>query len=274
MQLRNLMRKKEKHILKKSKMNKILILDKPAGITSHDACDKVKKILGIEKAGHAGTLDPMVTGVLVIAMNDAVKILRLLSGLPKEYVGTAKLHQDISQEKLEEIIEKKFLGKIKQTPPKKSRVKRQEREREVFEFEVLEKNGRDFTFQVLCQAGTYIRKLMDDLGKELGIGCHMTSLRRIKQGPFLEEESIKMEDLMNEKKSKKSLLSMEDAVKRLDVKTVKLNEKQEEDVRHGRFLNIKVDVEEGDIFVALDHEGRVMALMIRRGERIKPERVI
>ena len=169
-------------------MEGILILDKPAGITSHDACDIVKEILGVEKAGHAGTLDPDVTGILVIALNNSVKILRLLSGLPKGYVGTAKFHQDISQEKLEQMIEKRFLGKIRQTPPKRSRVKRVEREREIFDFEVLEKNGRDFTFQVLCQAGTYIRKLMDDLGKELEIGCHMTSLRRIKQGPFSEEE--------------------------------------------------------------------------------------
>lgn len=255
-------------------MNNILILDKPAGITSHDACDEVKKILNVEKAGHAGTLDPNVTGVLVIALNDAVKILRLLSGLPKEYVGTAKLHQDISQEKLEQVIEKKFLGKIKQIPPKRSRVKRQEREREVFDFEVLEKNGRDFTFQVLCQAGTYIRKLMDDLGRELGIGCHMTSLRRIKQGPFLEEESVKIEDMNDKNKLNKSMLKMEEIVKRLEIKTIKLNEKQEEDVKHGRFLNVKVDVEEEEIFVALDHKEKVLALMIKREERIKPERVI
>ncbi|MCX6742124.1 MAG: RNA-guided pseudouridylation complex pseudouridine synthase subunit Cbf5 [Candidatus Pacearchaeota archaeon] len=254
-------------------MNGILILDKPAGITSHDACDVVKGKLGIEKAGHAGTLDPDVTGVLVIALNDAVKILRLLSGLPKEYVGVAKLHQDISQEKLEQVIEKKFLGVIKQTPPKRSRVKRVEREREVFDFEVLEKNGRDFTFQVLCQAGTYIRKLMDDLGKELGIGCHMTSLRRITQGPFSEKESIKVDDLKNEGKLKKSLLSIEETIKRLKTKTIKLNEKQEEDIKHGRFLDTKVDIEGGKIFVALNHEGKVIALMIKEGERIKPERV-
>jgi H/ACA ribonucleoprotein complex subunit 4 len=255
-------------------MNKILILDKPAGITSHDACDEVKRRLGIEKVGHAGTLDPMVTGVLVMALNDAVKVLRLLSGLPKEYVGKARIHGEVSQEELEKVINKSFLGKIKQTPPKRSRVKRVEREREVFDFKILEKNGREFSFQVLCEAGTYIRKLIDDLGKELEIGAHMVLLRRVNQGPFSEKESIKVDDLKDENKLKKSLLSLEEVVKRLKTKTVKLNEKQEEDVKHGRFLDIKADVEDDELFVALDHEGKVMALMMKKGDMIKPERII
>jgi H/ACA ribonucleoprotein complex subunit 4 len=255
-------------------MNEILILDKPAGITSHDACDMVKKILKLSKAGHAGTLDPMVTGVLVVALEDATKIIRLLVGLPKEYVGTAHLHQEITLEKLEQTIQEKFLGKIRQTPPKRSRVKRQEREREVFEFEVHEKNGNDFTYQILCQAGTYIRKIMDDLGKELGIGCHMTSLRRIKQGPFVEQEAIKIDDLKDEEKLKKSLYTIEEAVEKLGVKKIQVSEKEEQDLRFGRFLDKEIDADDDEIIVALNPEGKVFAIVEKRGSQVKPERII
>ena len=97
------------------------------------------------------------------------------------------------------------MGKIKQTPPKRSRVKREEREREIFEFNILKKEGKNFEFLVSCQAGTYIRKLIDDLGKEMNIGAHMASLHRTMQGPFSDKESIKVEDLKDGKKLEKSL---------------------------------------------------------------------
>ncbi len=252
-------------------------MDKPAGITSHDACDEVKRILSVEKAGHAGTLDPDVTGVLVIALNNSVKILRFLSGLPKGYIGQGHLHQEITLDKLEKMIQKKFIGKIKQTPPKRSRVKRVEREREIFDFEVIEKNGRNFSFKVLCQAGTYIRKLLDDLGNELGIGAHMVQLRRYVQGPFLEQESITIENFKDKKKLKKSLFSMEEVIKRLKVKIVKVTKSQERDLKFGRFLNVKdfkIDIEEREIFVALNEKNKVVALVKKDGDKIKPERVI
>jgi H/ACA ribonucleoprotein complex subunit 4 len=257
--------------------DKILILDKPAGITSHDACDEVKRILNVEKAGHAGTLDPDVTGVLVIAMDNSVKILRLLSGLPKGYIGEGHLHQEISLDKLEKAIQKKFIGKILQTPPKRSRVKRVEREREIFDFEVIEKNGRNFSFKVLCQAGTYIRKLLDDLGNELGIGAHMTKLRRHVQGPFLEQESITVENLKDDKKLKKSLFSMEEVIKRLGTKTIKVTKSQEQDLKCGRFLSVKdfkIDVDDEEIFVALNSKGKMVALVKKEEDKIRPERVI
>jgi len=105
-------------------MTGFIILDKPQGITSFKACEFVKNKLGARKAGHAGTLDPNVTGVLVIALNSSTKLMPLLNKLDKEYEGIAHLHRDIPLKKIQQTIKKHFLGKIKQIPPRKSRVKR------------------------------------------------------------------------------------------------------------------------------------------------------
>lgn len=166
----------------------ILNIDKPSGPTSFDISDFVRKKLNLRKTSHFGTLDPKVTGILPIALNRACKLTGFFLGENKEYVGIMRIHEEISVEKLKEIIEKKFTGKIMQKPPVKSRVKRVEREREIMSFEILEQdeNKKDFLFKTEVQGGTYIRKLIDDLGKELGIGAHMLELRRIRAGIFEE----------------------------------------------------------------------------------------
>jgi len=166
----------------------IINIDKPSGPTSFNISDFVRKTLNLRKTSHFGTLDPKVTGVLPIALNRACKLTSYFLGENKEYVGIMRIHEDISLEKLKKTIQKKFLGKIKQTPPLKSRVKRQEREREIYSFELLEKNNKDILFKTKVQGGTYIRKLIDDLGKELGIGAHMLKLRRISAGIFSEND--------------------------------------------------------------------------------------
>lgn len=99
------------------------------------------------------------------------------------------LHKDVEEKNLRETI-KKFIGKIQQLPPLKSAVKRVERTREIYEFEILEIEDHDVLFRVKCQAGTYIRKLCSDLGKALGIGAHMAELRRTKAGPFTEKDNL------------------------------------------------------------------------------------
>jgi H/ACA ribonucleoprotein complex subunit 4 len=162
----------------------IIIIDKPAGMLSSQVTDFIKKQLGLNKAAHSGTLDPATTGVLPILLGRASRLHDYFIHQNKEYVGMAHLHQDIEIEKIEKVIEKKFLGKIKQLPPKKSNVKRQEREREIKKFEIIEKHEKEILFKVECEAGTYIRKLMHDLGKELGTGMHMTELRRTKASIF------------------------------------------------------------------------------------------
>ncbi|HLC78627.1 MAG TPA: RNA-guided pseudouridylation complex pseudouridine synthase subunit Cbf5 [Candidatus Nanoarchaeia archaeon] len=165
----------------------IINIDKPSGPTSFDVSEHVMKKLGLRKTSHFGTLDPKVTGVLPVALNRACKLTGYFLGEDKVYVGIMRLHEEISIEKLKEVIKEKFLGVIKQTPPVKSRVARVEREREIKSFEILEQDGKDFLFKTHVQGGTYIRKLCDDLGKELGIGAHMLELRRVKAGIFEED---------------------------------------------------------------------------------------
>lgn len=260
-----------------------VILDKPAGMTSFEACDAVRKKLGAEKAGHAGTLDPNVTGVLIIALNKATKLMPLFEKLDKKYEGKAHLHKDISLEELKKVIKNKFLGKIKQLPPKRSRVARIEREREIYEFKVLEKKGKDFWFRVHCEKGTYIRKLIDDLGKELGIRAHMTALRRIKQGPFTLKQAVSLEKL-----SSKNIIAAEKLIPKVSA-IIFVTKEASEKLKKGMFLfakdieKIRGDFEKEDVVAAFWRD-EIIALVkpfyssreIKKQNNyvLKPERVI
>ncbi len=176
----------------------ILILDKPPGPTSHVAVDYLKKVLKIKKAGHSGTLDPQVTGVLPTALGKATRITHSLLTAGKEYVCLMHLHKDVPNQELEEVL-KEFTGEITQLPPKKSAVKRQNRKRTIYYIELLERQGQDVLFKVGCQAGTYIRKLVHDIGLKLGCGAHMAELRRTKAGPFSEDVSHTLQDIADAK---------------------------------------------------------------------------
>ncbi len=167
----------------------IVNIDKLKGPSSHQTSDYVKKILNIKKAGHSGTLDPAVTGVQPVALGRATKITQFLQTAPKEYVCVMHLHKEVEETTLQETV-KKFIGKIKQLPPIKSAIKRQLREREIYEFEIIEIRDKDILFRVLCQAGTYIRKLCHDIGQELKVGAHMAELRRTQAGPFTEQDNL------------------------------------------------------------------------------------
>ena len=166
----------------------VIVVDKHSGPTSHQVTDWVKNIFSVNKAGHAGTLDPAVTGVLPVALENSAKAMQLLMGLDKEYVGVMRLHKDIEENVLrEEILN--FIGKIKQRPPVRSAVARKERVREIYFFDILEIEGRNILFKSGVQAGTYIRKLVHDIGKNIG-GANMTELRRTRVGNFTEEKSF------------------------------------------------------------------------------------
>lgn len=168
----------------------IINIDKPSGPTSFQVSQFVKNSLSLNKTSHLGTLDPMVSGVLPVALGRACRLNEYLMHRNKAYVGIMRLHENISKEKLEEVIGK-FTGKIKQLPPLRSRVKRAIREREVMYFKIIEIEGKDVLFETEVQAGTYIRKICDDMGKEIG-GAHMLELRRTKAGLFSEEKSINL----------------------------------------------------------------------------------
>ena len=144
----------------------IVNIDKPKGPTSHQVSDYVQKILGINKAGHSGTLDPRVTGVLPIALGRATRVVQILLTAGKEYIGIMHLHKEVGKEKIKNVVSQ-FIGNIRQIPPIKSAVKRVERVRKVYYFEILEIDGKDVLFKVGVESGTYIRKLCDDIGKKL-----------------------------------------------------------------------------------------------------------
>jgi H/ACA ribonucleoprotein complex subunit 4 len=172
----------------------IINIDKSSGPTSFNVSEFVKKSLNLRKTSHFGTLDPKVTGVLPVALNRACKLTGHFLGEDKTYIGIARFHKEVSLKELEKTIQENFLGEILQTPPLKSRVKRQERPRTIYEFKILENQGKDFLFKAKVQGGTYIRKLIDDLGKKLGCGAHMLELRRIQAGIFDEFSMISLYD--------------------------------------------------------------------------------
>jgi len=172
----------------------IINVDKPAGPTSHQVSDYVQRILRITKAGHSGTLDPNVTGSLPVAIGRATRVVQTLLPAGKEYITLMHLHHEVDIIQLKEMF-KKFTGKIRQTPPLKSAVKRVERTREIYYMDILEIEGNDVLFKVGCQAGTYIRMICHDMGRKLGVGAHMQELRRTKTGPFDESTLATLQDL-------------------------------------------------------------------------------
>ena len=179
----------------KGHINKGLVnIDKPPGPTSHEAVAWIKGILHLGKAGHSGTLDPKVTGVLPVMLEDATKVVGALLTAGKEYIGVMRLHRDISVENLTRVFSQ-FVGPIHQLPPLKSAVKRRIRKREIYYLEIKERDRKDILFRVGCEAGTYIRKLCHDIGKALGTGAHMSELRRTRAGAFTEATLTTLHDL-------------------------------------------------------------------------------
>lgn len=155
----------------------IVVLDKPADIRSIHCGNKIKSILEVAKVGHAGTLDPMVTGVLPIMLGKAVKLSTALSKAGKVYRGLMKFHKEISEKEVRSAF-KKFTGKIRQLPPRISAVKRVLRTREIYFLNLLKFENEEAEFLVGCEAGTYIRKLCHDIGEHLKVGAHMSKLDR------------------------------------------------------------------------------------------------
>ncbi len=172
----------------------IINIDKPRGPTSHQVSAYAQKILGVDKGGHAGTLDPNVTGCLPIAISRATRVVQALLNAGKEYVAIMHLHKEAEEYNIREACNN-FVGRIKQLPPIKSAVKRRERFRQIYYLDILEIKEKDVLFIVGCEAGTYIRKLIHDIGVKMKIGAHMAELRRTKAGPFDKTTLVTLHDL-------------------------------------------------------------------------------
>ena len=200
----------------------VINIDKPKGPTSHQVSAFVQDILHINKSGHSGTLDPAVTGVLVVAIGRGTRIVEYLLKAGKEYVAIMHLHKQVEEKTLRQMIENEFLGKISQLPPIKSSVKRQLRTRSIYYVDILETDGQDVMFKIGTEAGTYIRKYIHDLGQKLKVGAHMAELRRTKAGPFDESTLFTLHELedayhfwkeeQNDKMLRKAIQPVESAV--------------------------------------------------------------
>jgi tRNA pseudouridine55 synthase len=196
----------------------LLLIDKPGGITSHDAVDRIRRALGTRKVGHAGTLDPMATGLLVVGVGRATRLLRYLTGLPKTYTGTMRLGvRTTTLDADGEVVGAPadvaaapedvraalagLEGESLQRPPAYSAVKvggtklvdaarrgvtieAEPRSIRVDRFALRSFDGRDASFEVTCSSGTYVRVLAADAGDRLGCGAHLIALRRTAVGPF------------------------------------------------------------------------------------------
>lgn len=250
----------------------MMVLDKPPGPTSHQAVSYLKDILDIEKAGHAGTLDPKVSGVLPTALNKATRIMKYLMKDGKEYIALMQLHDDVSTDDLEPVL-LNYEGVIEQVPPKKSAVKRQKRERTVHDIEILEKEGRDVLLRISCEAGTYIRKLIHDMGESLNVGAHMLELRRTKSGIFDEDESFTLHDIKDnvafydegiENNIKTILRPIEYALR--EFKRVQVYDSAMKSLSHGSYLkkpgitNIDSSIKKGDDVIVVNKAGKVILI--------------
>ena len=173
--------------------NGLYVIDKPRGPSSHQVTAWIGQILGLP-VGHAGTLDPGVSGVLVVMSGQAVRLAPVLLAEEKEYVCAMRAHGNVSRSEIEAVISQ-FTGRIYQRPPRKSAVARNLRIRTVHSIELLDISGRIFLLRTRCDAGTYIRSLCYHMGLVLGTGAHMEELRRTRSGNFREEEAITVQQL-------------------------------------------------------------------------------
>jgi len=252
----------------------LIILDKPPGPTSHETVAWTKRILKLPKIGHSGTLDPQVSGVLPLGLGEATKALGVLLFGPKEYHALGRIHSLPSKEKLNEIIEM-FRGEIFQKPPQRSAVVRQTRSRHIYEFEVLQQKERLLLTRVLCEAGTYIRKLYYDMGEILGPGATMIELRRTRVDQFRETDGlVTLHELANafaiweETKDATKLMSMIKPVEYAfsELKSVVIRDSAIDAMCHGAqlaipgILKISPNLKSGDIVGVYSQKGEAVAL--------------
>ena len=251
----------------------LIILDKPPGPTSHEVVAWVKRILKIPKAGHSGTLDPQVSGVLPLGLGEATKALGVLLLGPKEYHAIARLHSLPTKEKLENVLNQ-FKGEIYQKPPQRSSVLRRTRTRTIYELEMLEQKERLVLLRVLCEAGTYIRKLCYDIGEILGQGATMIELRRTSVHQFNDKNLVTMHNLADafalweENKDDSKLLRLLQPIEHAlsEIKSVVIRDSAVDALCHGAqlaipgILAISQNLKKGDLVAVYTQKGEVVAL--------------
>lgn len=271
----------------------LLVVDKIAGPTSHDVVDEIRQLFSMQKVGHSGTLDPPATGVLLVGIGRATRLLAFLQSLPKTYAAQVKFGVSTSTQDAEgEVIQERacafskeeleqaaasFVGEIEQTPPMVSAVKvggrplyraarrgvqidRKPRKVRVYELQITSFDPADHvaTMRVQCSSGTYIRTLASDLGDRLSCGGHVLSLRRESVGSFSQAEAITIEALkgMSSEEKKVQLLSLAGAMR--DFPSVVVGEEEAAAVTHGRPIEMHKPERPGELpVIALPRIGGV-----------------
>lgn len=284
-------------------MKGVLSVDKPAGPTSHDVVTAARRALGTRRIGHTGTLDPFATGLLVLCIGSATRLAQYLTGMDKEYEATARLgvvtdtldrdgavvaETDGTETLALADIRAAFedqQGRRLQTPPAYSAkkiggrkayelaragqaVELEPTEVTIHELEVLAVDGHHVRFRMRCSAGTYVRAVARDAGEALGVGAHLTVLRRTAVGRFRVADAVAMDRLEDGDTVAAALLSPLEAVAHLP--TVALDADQVQRVRHGQALAMAA-LPEG--LVALADDAGLVAIAEAGGGRVRPRKV-
>ena len=290
-------------------MNGIINLKKEAGMTSHDAVFKLRKILGTKKIGHGGTLDPDVVGVLPIAVGKATRLVEFMQEEGKVYEGEITLGcstttEDASGDILErtpvtELLEEALIdeamesmtGEIRQIPPMYSAVKvngrklyeyaragqeveRPERQVTIYSFErtspiFYEDEQARFRFRVKCSKGTYVRTLSVDLGAKLGLASHMSQLTRTSSAGMSLDDALTLDERAERVATEDFSFLYPLELGTGNLPKIELTEEQLEEVRHGRFIPI----ENAENILAAFHKGKLIAILEKREEYYKPKKV-
>ena len=281
--------------------NGVLVVDKPAGMTSHDVVARVRRIFSTKKVGHAGTLDPDATGVLVLGLGKATRLLSFAQAGPKRYVATASFGTTTTtQDASGEVIETRpvnvdaasvrsaaagFVGDIEQIPPMVSAVKvdgerlykkarrgeevvRQPRPVTIYSLDVLgfQPDPPEATFDVVCSPGTYIRTLVHDIGQSLGCGAHLKTLRRTEASGFTEGDAVPLEEV--------SVSDLRPAVEAVaSLPRVVLEDDALKLVADGRPVPAHDAIDE-DQSVALVAHDELVAVYRRRGDQLVADKVL
>lgn len=278
-----------------------MLVDKPATWTSHDVVGKVRRVLGMKKVGHAGTLDPMATGLLVVGLGTATRLLRFIQDLPKEYVAevlfgvgtdTGDADGRVIEESQPHFVEAAlraalgpFVGTIDQVPPAVSAIKRggkrlhelaragvvvelEPRPVEVHEIELVRFAMPRATLRVRCGKGTYIRVLADDIARALGTRAHLTGLRRTASGSLSADDAATIENL--EEHAANLVLAPASGLR--DLVSVALPREQKATARHGAPI-VGVAIAAIGPVAVLD-DGELIGVYSPDGDRLVPEVVV
>ena len=262
----------------------VVVLNKPAGPTSHEVAAFVRDILEVNVAGHSGSLDPIVTGVQPVMIGKATRAVAALRLSGKEYICLMKLQRSVP-EKMIRAVASEFVGSVYQMPPVRSAVKRALRLRKIYYIDILEIQDNSVLMKVGCEAGTYIRKLCHDMGLALGIGAQMQELVRSKAGPFTDARPVSLQELKDayvlfqesgdESALRDLILPMESAFSQLP--RIIVRDTAVDALCSGAFLarpgiaGYTTNIKKGDLVSVFSQKGEIISLSIAL---MSPEEIV